>query len=1130
MIGKTESISELYENLLTARKELESKLSALANKVYPHRKNLPAEIITEGEVIVEILDRYGRTIELSHKAFIQAEKLIPDYQLELLAAYCFCFYVRGALNEILKQDAGLGNYLSVNHRVINLYMAVAKQVHLDAKIQYYVAYALTIFVENYNERESREEVFIFEKTLNLLTMFIGRIKESAVSLKLHCLMCKHLLQLNQDIVDIATKIDSKTPKANDLLKSVLPLCENQALPESKTILYYARAIYLLHQLINPLQHVSEKDLKTLAETGKLSNKNTIGKIKTAFVSMRRNIEESYIYESLDYIKAIMSIDELYCFELEIIFQLQDIVRNTNRSIFDCLSKIEEQCYLFADIFQKLGEWQLHRETLQLLKTVLQKLFIMDLANKDFNDEDLSYVNKVSLQKLDQINLELERLEQQVAKSEKEYLTLSKVQKAPRSSKLIKKIIREKQAREVFKRAKNQASNNENQRPMKIPPTNKRQIAPTNADLKASKAYEHFLKGELQEALRLYQELLKSEKNQNSLKAVNYLICLGDIHKKLSTSKEEVTSAKALEYYRKAENIALVGHLDPANQSEIQEQFATLNKLAKELADGMQIDTRDIIVSKNEQRGALKTTPKKPVQLVQAELTNVYKAPKVINKVLQIPRCVADIVDVFKENGAATFIVGDYVRETLLGRSSRDVHLTIFDTSGQRDVNTFYLFAQAVLAGKFESVVACVKKYPILLLQTTEHKVEISVLGNRFLYDNQQESKLDLFQMLFADSRMRITTENALYYDVVNNRLLDFATGYLDILRSNLRLVDKPQQLFQADTSSVSEMIHFINKRLISDASLKFDANIIESIRATAATRTLNKDAFYQEIMHLLFCGKMLNTWRFLEQHNLQGYFFLLPTDNELAALHSIMLSDWFSKLDKRILSGQRYSPGLVFAVILWGAFQEALKNCESATLTAAKVEAIADGILSKDKLTFNLPRSIGNHVKKVWCVYLTSNRIVSGFDKLDFTLEHSKQAFILGLFINKALKSIEENKAIRGQSKTIFFRGNQIESQLKQILRDHGFKLEKSASKFFVIFPNYTTLALNDRMELLMRVRDSLKNILGRFMIGYEIFQNKVILTVGSDRKQNHVETVFANLFPKEVEEQKCSPKMLSMV
>lgn len=152
-------------------------------------------------------------------------------------------------------------------------------------------------------------------------------------------------------------------------------------------------------------------------------------------------------------------------------------------------------------------------------------------------------------------------------------------------------------------------------------------------------------------------------------------------------------------------------------------------------------------------------------------------------------------------GHKLYVVGGYVRNSLLGFSVNDL-----DVAGSVPANEMTLLAKT---SGFE-VSTVNKKLGTLLISKDGEQYEYTTFRKE-VYDESGKHSPDEVEFVGepeTDVKRRDFTINAIYYDIVENKIYDFVDGQQDLKKKILRTVVEPKTVFTDDGLRILRLVRF----------------------------------------------------------------------------------------------------------------------------------------------------------------------------------------------------------------------------------------------------------------------------------------------------------------------------------
>mgnify|MGYP005990729623 CR=1 FL=1 len=183
-------------------------------------------------------------------------------------------------------------------------------------------------------------------------------------------------------------------------------------------------------------------------------------------------------------------------------------------------------------------------------------------------------------------------------------------------------------------------------------------------------------------------------------------------------------------------------------------------------------------------------------------------------------------------------------------------------------------------------------------------------------DEGQLLRDNVYGSIDEDAERRDFTINALYYDIRNFELLDFANGLADIEKGVIDLIGDPETRYREDPVRMLRAIRFSTKLHMTIAPRTKDP--ISELGPLL--RNIPPARLFDEALKLLLAGKAVDNVTALREFGLFKHFFPVadhvltnnPDDKEERLLGAMLRNT-----DKRINAEQSISPAFVLAALFW---------------------------------------------------------------------------------------------------------------------------------------------------------------------------------------------------------------------
>ncbi|MEI6564553.1 MAG: CCA tRNA nucleotidyltransferase [bacterium] len=194
----------------------------------------------------------------------------------------------------------------------------------------------------------------------------------------------------------------------------------------------------------------------------------------------------------------------------------------------------------------------------------------------------------------------------------------------------------------------------------------------------------------------------------------------------------------------------------------------------------------------------------------------------------------EIVRRLKAAGFISYWAGGCVRDLILGRPAKDFDIA---TNAIPD-KVVEMFPEAVEVGK---------SFGVVRVPFSGHWYEVATFRKDADYRDGRHPSSVTFSDPVTDSQRRDFTVNALFYDPIEQQVIDYAGGSADIARRLIRAVGIPGERFREDHLRMLRAVRFA-------ATLGFalDSATADAIRATAGMiTTISAERIRDELNRLL---------------------------------------------------------------------------------------------------------------------------------------------------------------------------------------------------------------------------------------------------------------------------------------
>jgi len=336
---------------------------------------------------------------------------------------------------------------------------------------------------------------------------------------------------------------------------------------------------------------------------------------------------------------------------------------------------------------------------------------------------------------------------------------------------------------------------------------------------------------------------------------------------------------------------------------------------------------------------------------------------------QIPRRLLDdnamkVVYRIQDAGHEGYLVGGCIRDLLLGLTPKDFDIA---TSAHPE-EAEKLFRRGRLIGR---------RFKLLHVRFGREVIEVATFRASH---NQEETTQDqartastgmilrdnVYGTIEEDALRRDFTINALYYDVRNHSVLDFANGYPDLKQRQLRMIGDARERYREDPVRMLRAARFAAK-----LGFEVEPGTAAPIRELAPLlRNVSPARLFDEVLKLLQTGHGEASYRQLRRFGLFAYLFP-QTD---AALEydeypvETLLLNALCNTDRRLAQGKSVTPAFLFAALLWYPLQLRIRQLEQTSdlPPIPLLHEAANQVLAEQVRSTAIPRRFSTPVREIW--------------------------------------------------------------------------------------------------------------------------------------------------------------------
>lgn len=326
-------------------------------------------------------------------------------------------------------------------------------------------------------------------------------------------------------------------------------------------------------------------------------------------------------------------------------------------------------------------------------------------------------------------------------------------------------------------------------------------------------------------------------------------------------------------------------------------------------------------------------------------------------------------------GYQAFLVGGGVRDLLLGHQPKDFDICTDATPEQ----IYSLFRNCRLVGRRFRLAHILFGRDVVEVATfrghhapeereggdDEEEAPASNAGKR--HESGLILRDNVYGSIEEDAERRDFSVNALYYNIADFSVWEFANGLEALKARKLELIGDPATRYREDPVRMLRAVRFATKLTMTLS--KSAAAPISSLAPLLAQ--IPPARLFEEFQKLFMAGHAVANYRMLRQFGLFQQMFpqLLPVLTPSAnSSDERFIEAAFANTDARVHNDQRITPAFLFAALLWPVVQRRVRD-----LTQQGGLAFADALnvamsdaLDDQQRTVALPRRFSTIVREIW--------------------------------------------------------------------------------------------------------------------------------------------------------------------
>lgn len=315
----------------------------------------------------------------------------------------------------------------------------------------------------------------------------------------------------------------------------------------------------------------------------------------------------------------------------------------------------------------------------------------------------------------------------------------------------------------------------------------------------------------------------------------------------------------------------------------------------------------------------------------------------------------------KQENFQAHLVGGGVRDLLLGHEPKDFDIATDATPEQ----VRQVFRNCRLIGRRFRLAHVHFGHDIIEVATFRGRGEDADPLDRRL-ENGMIVRDNIYGTIEEDALRRDFTINALYYDIADFSLHDYAGGLADLKAGRLRLIGDPEQRYREDPARMLRAVRFACKLgfAIEPATERPLFELGSLLADIAAAR------LFDELIKLFHSGYGLDVFEKLRHYGLFGQLF--PDTEECLAREDhdfpiTFVSRGLANTDQRMLENKPVTPAFLFAILLWEAVRRRSEQLQADGMPAVEAILLASGeVYQRQQSLVAIPKRFSLPMREIW--------------------------------------------------------------------------------------------------------------------------------------------------------------------
>ena len=342
---------------------------------------------------------------------------------------------------------------------------------------------------------------------------------------------------------------------------------------------------------------------------------------------------------------------------------------------------------------------------------------------------------------------------------------------------------------------------------------------------------------------------------------------------------------------------------------------------------------------------------------------------------QIDKKARSIISKLNEAGHKAYVVGGFVRDSLMGKNPKDCDIVTNATPEEIKE----IIPRTRIIGR---------RFKIVHARAGKEIIEISTFRSSSQKDTKKSNKGILLRdnnygTIEEDAFRRDFTINSLYLDIERMEVLDFVGGFKDLQEGILRCIGDSSKRFREDPVRIIRAVRFKSKLgLALERKLEKDMS-----KSSYLLGEISSGRKYEETLKMFLTGNGHSIMSEMQNYKIIEYLLPLTKNFMNAKKDRRLIFNALKDTDKRFNQNKTLTPSFLFAVLLWPALINKIGEVNSKKIKIPKVSKVANLILKKHNEYCFIPKRIQSSIKEIWEIQVMLLRIP---EKSHITLKHKR--------------------------------------------------------------------------------------------------------------------------------------------